>query len=59
MLVLSRKKNQKINICLPDGRQVVVHVAKIHGNVVRLGIAADRDVRILRNEVAAHAVKGD
>ena len=48
MLVLSRKPSQEIVI----GDRIRVSVIKIQGNSVRLGIAAPKDVRILRSELA-------
>ena len=47
MLVLSRKVGGRIHI----GENVVVQVLEIKGNQVRIGIAAPRDVLILRDEV--------
>lgn len=47
MLVLSRKLNQKVQI----GNDIVVTVVKVRGNVIRLGIEAPRDVRVLRSEL--------
>lgn len=51
MLVLSRKKNEKIIMTLPDGRVIETIVADIRGDKVRLGIAAPTDVTIDREEV--------
>ncbi len=47
MLVLSRKLNQKVQI----GDDIVVTVVKVKGNVIRLGIEAPKDVRVLRSEL--------
>ena len=47
MLVLSRKPNQKIQI----GSEITVTVVKVRGNVIRLGIEAPRDVRVIRSEL--------
>lgn len=47
MLVLSRKSGQKLQI----GDNITVTVLEVHGNVIRLGIEAPRDVRILRGEL--------
>lgn len=47
MLVLSRKPNQKINI----GSDITITVVKVRGNVIRLGIEAPRDVRVVRSEL--------
>ena len=47
MLVLTRKPGQSIII----GDGIEVSVLSVTGEKVRLGIAADRDVPIYRNEV--------
>lgn len=47
MLVLTRKASQQIQI----GENVVITVLQIKGNSVRLGIAAPRDVRVVRGEL--------
>lgn len=48
MLVLSRKQNEELRI----GDDVAITVLEIKGHVVRLGIQAPRNVRILRGELA-------
>ena len=48
MLVLSRKKDERIMI----GDDVVLTVAEIRGDKVRIGIEAPQHVKILRQEVA-------
>ena len=47
MLVLSRKPGQKLQI----GDNITVTVLEVHGHVLRLGIEAPRDVRVLRAEL--------
>ena len=47
MLVLSRKSMEQIQI----GDNVVVTVLEIHGNKVRIGISAPREIRVLRSEL--------
>ena len=47
MLVLSRKRNEGIQI----GDQVRIVVVEIRGDKVRLGIDADRDIAVHRDEV--------
>lgn len=47
MLVLTRRPGEEIAI----GDQITVTVLDIRGDVVRLGIAAPRDVRVDRAEV--------
>jgi carbon storage regulator len=69
MLVLSRKPGEKLQI----GDNITVTVLEVHGRVMRLGIEAPPNVRILRGELkcsnqrekakashehAAHAVAG-
>jgi carbon storage regulator len=49
MLVLSRKKNEEIVI----GNQITITVVQVHGNRVRLGIKAPREIQVLRHELAA------
>ena len=47
MFVLSRRVGESITI----GENVVVTVVGINGNQIRLGIAAPREVRVLREEI--------
>ena len=47
MLVLSRKKNEKIII----GDNIAIMIVDIQGDKVRLGIDAPRDVTVHREEV--------
>jgi len=47
MLVLTRKKNEKIRI----GNDIVLNIIAISENQVRVGIEAPADVKILREEV--------
>ena len=51
MLVLARKYGESIVIQLPNGRLATVMVIGISPEVVRLGITADRDIRVDRKEV--------
>jgi carbon storage regulator CsrA len=48
MLVLSRKVNEEVHV----GSDITITVLEVRGHVVRLGIKAPRDVRILRGELA-------
>lgn len=52
MLVLSRKTNEKLRITLEDGRQIVVVVVEVRGDKVRIGVEADRTIRVDREEIA-------
>ena len=47
MLVLSRKHDEEVRI----GESITVTVLEVRGNVVRLGIRAPANVRILRGEL--------
>ena len=47
MLVLSRKPGEKLCI----GKNITVTVLEVHGNRVRLGIEAPKDVSITRGEL--------
>jgi carbon storage regulator len=49
MLVLARKLNEAIHIGTS-----VVRILEIRGNIVRVGIEADREIDILRGELVEH-----
>lgn len=49
MLVLTRKKEEKITI--GNDRKIVITILKIQGDKVSIGIEADRDTPIYRNEL--------
>jgi carbon storage regulator CsrA len=55
MLVLARKLNESIVIEMPDGRRILVTVVGIEGfgtsGRAKVGIQADKDVRINRSEI--------
>ena len=48
MLVLSRKKNEKIQL----GDSIRVTIIKVSGDKVRIGIQAPDDTTVLREELA-------
>lgn len=47
MLILSRKAGQKLQI----GDNVSITILEVHGNTVRVGIEAPREIRVLRGEL--------
>ena len=47
MLILSRRAGESLTI----GDDIVVTIVAINGNQIRLGIAAPREVRVLREEI--------
>ena len=47
MLVLTRRVNERIVI----GDNIVVTVLEVHGEQVRLGIDAPREIKVFREEV--------
>ena len=49
MLVLTRRLGESIRI----GDDIEVFVTELHGNQVKLGIKAPRDVKIIREELLA------
>lgn len=53
MLILSRRVGEALQI----GEEVQVVTLAIHGNQVRLGIEAPRDVVIIRNETQQYPIK--
>lgn len=50
MLVLSRKRDEAITMQVGD-KVITLKIVKIEPNKVRLGIEADKDVLILRDEL--------
>lgn len=47
MLVLSRKEEEKVIV----GHDIVITIVAIHGDKVKLGIEAPRDIPVHRQEV--------
>lgn len=57
MLVLSRKRDEKILLKTQDGEQIELTVVRIDNNKVRLGINAGNTVTILRSELVEQNAK--
>jgi carbon storage regulator CsrA len=52
MLVLSRKKDEKIVLKKPGQEDITITVVRIDGqNKVRIGIEADQEILVLRQEL--------
>jgi carbon storage regulator len=51
MLVLTRKKNERIFIDVDDGKRIILTVGSIGGDRVRIGIDAPPEVLIRREEL--------
>lgn len=51
MLVLSRKRDEKILLKVSDKESIELTVVRIDANKVRLGIQASESVTILRSEL--------
>ena len=47
MLILSRKENQKIRV----GNDIVINVISISEGNVKIGIEANKDIKIFREEI--------
>lgn len=50
MLSLSRKKGQRLRITVA-GRVIVMSLNDIRGDKVRIGVTADEDVKVTREEL--------
>lgn len=51
MLVLTRKKFDKVILTLPDGSVIEVSIVDIDRNKVKVGFEADRSIVIVREEL--------
>lgn len=49
MLVLTRRVGESIQI----GTDIVVHIISVEGNQIRIGVAAPKDVLVLRSELSS------
>lgn len=54
MLVLTRKRDEQILI----GQDVTITIVRLHGNTVRIGIEAPREVRVRRAELPPRELAG-
>lgn len=57
MLVLSRKRDERIILKTESGEQIELTVVRIDNNKVRLGINASDSVTILRSELVEQIAK--
>jgi carbon storage regulator CsrA len=58
MLVLSRKKDEAIIMRIPGHDDIRLTVVRIDNmNKVRIGVEADKDVVVLRSELAGSAIE--
>lgn len=57
MLVLSRKRDEKIILQTENGEEIELTVVRIDANKVRLGIDANEKVTILRSELVNPVAK--
>lgn len=55
MLVLSRKRDEKIVLKVGENEEIELTVVRIEANKVRLGIQASPNVSILRSELIDRA----
>lgn len=59
MLVLSRKKNEKITIAKGTPYETTIVIVDLRPSCVRIGIECDRSIPIVRNEIDNDIVVGD
>lgn len=55
MLILTRKENQKIRI----GNNIILNIVSISDNHVKIGIEAEKDVTIFREEVYQQIIENN
>ncbi|MFZ1292255.1 MAG: carbon storage regulator CsrA [Melioribacteraceae bacterium] len=55
MLILTRKENQKIRI----GNNIILNIVSISDNHVKIGIEADKEVAIFREEVYQQIIENN
>ena len=60
MLVLSRKKDETIILKGPNMEDIKITVVRIDNrNKVRIGIEADKEITVLRSELAAEGIDAE
>ena len=60
MLVLSRKKDEKIILKHPDMPDIKITIVRIDNrNKVRIGIEADKEVTVIRSELEVTTCNND
>lgn len=52
MLILNRKRNQRIVLTAPDGQRIYVELTDVRGKKAAIGVEAPREYRVDREEVA-------
>ena len=57
MLVLSRKRDEKILLEVDGGEKIELTIVRIDNNKVRLGIEASDNTKILRSELVGRNPK--
>jgi carbon storage regulator len=51
MLVLTRKKNERVRVPLGDGKELILTIVELRGDKVRLGFEAPKELAIWRDEL--------
>lgn len=51
MLVLTRKRQEKIIVTLEDGRTITLQLVDVRHRAARIGIVAPRSIAIMREEI--------
>ena len=57
MLVLTRKEGESIICSLEDGREAEIVVIAISSNQISLGIKADDDIKVTREELLKQGIE--
>lgn len=51
MLVLTRRTGERLFMIDPNGKEIEVAILGVKGNQVRIGIEADKDTQVHREEI--------